>query len=80
MCEKMKSWLGVLRDNKDLVWMFGGMVAAVCLYINERESTQQNIADFKEFMKGAQKVQVEQTETLREISVRLCNLENNIKK
>lgn len=79
MCTQVKRYIELIRDNKDLIWMFAGMIAAIFLYINERESTQQNIIDFKEFMKGAQKVQVEQTQTLKEVSLRLGALEQNFK-
>lgn len=79
MCTQVKRYIELIRDNKDLIWMFGGMIAAIFLYINERETTQQNMIDFKEFMKGAQKVQVEQTQTLKEVSLRLGALEQNFK-
>ena len=67
MCKMIKDWVGIIRDNKDLVVMFGGMTAAVFMYM-----------DYKAFTKEQQLIQIEQTVVLKEITLRLSHLESQI--
>lgn len=66
MCKTAKDYLSVLRDYKQEIIMVIGFVMAFGVY-----------SDFRSFIADTTKVQIQQTEVLRTIEMRLTNLEQS---
>ncbi|MEG0144304.1 MAG: hypothetical protein RSE01_08990 [Akkermansia sp.] len=64
MCDFLDKRLETAKKYKDIIVMFGGFAFAVCIY-----------QDFKAFTAHAQDIQIQQTEVLRGIEIRLSELE-----
>lgn len=68
MCKPIKEYLTVLRDYKDIILTFAGILAAVYIY-----------TDFKTVVKEQSETAAKTAEILRTIDLRLSNLENKTK-
>lgn len=64
MCKTAKNYLSVLRDYKQEIIMVIGFVMAFGVY-----------SDFRSFIADTTQVQIQQTQILRTIEMRLKNLE-----
>lgn len=65
MCKPLKDWLGVLRDYKDLIVMFGGTAACILIY-----------GDFRAVAREQAETSAKTAEILRTMDARLSNLEH----
>lgn len=65
MCKPIKEYLGVLRDYKDIILTFAGIIASIYIY-----------TDFKTVVREQSESASKTAEILRTIDYRLANLEN----
>ena len=68
MNEHIKTYANLVRANKDLLIMFGGFILFGLVY-----------HDLRAYVDSFQQIQVEQTEVLRAMEIRMVNIEYNTK-